>query len=111
MVSRNVLRLLFLSLLLISAAISSAQVNIDTERTYLGMTLVDLDEETAERLNLPAPIGVWVRSAAEGYPAHEAGIRPGDVVFLHNGVAATNARELIADGQMTACSAVVADSN
>ena len=47
----------------------------DIERAYLGVTMADVDEEVARRLDLPVDQGALVQDAVEDGPADDAGLR------------------------------------
>jgi S1-C subfamily serine protease len=47
----------------------------DIERAYLGVTMADVDEEVARRLDLPVDHGALVQDAVEDGPADDAGLR------------------------------------
>ena len=64
-------------------------------RSYLGMAIADVTEETREAFNLPEARGALVQSIEPGKPADRAGIRHGDVVVEIDGKPIRNNRELI----------------
>ena len=67
-------------------------------RGFVGMSMDNLTEESALRLGVQS--GVVVRQVLEGYPASEAGIQPGDVLFRYNGTPIknwTHLRKMIMD--------------
>lgn len=49
--------------------------------SYLGVHLIEVDEDRAGELNMPAPSGVEITSVAEGSPADQGGIVTGDVIL------------------------------
>lgn len=49
--------------------------------SYLGVHLIEVDEDRAGELNLPAPSGVEITSVAEDSPADQGGIVEGDVIL------------------------------
>jgi serine protease Do len=51
------------------------------KRGYLGLQMVDVDEETAKELGLPKAQGSAIGRVVPGSPAAKAGIRAGDVVL------------------------------
>ena len=53
------------------------------KRPYIGLTGMDLDEETAKKYNLVA--GVYVKSIEDFSSAEKAGIKPGDVIIEADG--------------------------
>jgi serine protease Do len=64
-------------------------------RSYLGMAIADITEETREAFNLPEARGALVQSVEPGKPAERAGIRHGDVIVEIDGKPIRNNRELI----------------
>jgi serine protease Do len=57
------------------------------QRGYLGITMQPLDRELADYFGIPDATGAVVNSVAEGSPAEQAGLVPGDVVTHFDGVA------------------------
>jgi serine protease Do len=53
--------------------------------SYIGVTLVDIDEDRANALKLDSPKGAEVTRVREGSPAEKAGIKVGDVLLAYNG--------------------------
>ena len=53
------------------------------KRPYIGLTGMDLDEETAKKYNLVP--GVYVKSIEDFSSAEKAGIKPGDVIIEADG--------------------------
>ena len=49
--------------------------------SYLGVHLIEVDEDRAGELNMPGPSGVEITSVAEGSPADRGGIVSGDVIL------------------------------
>ena len=64
-------------------------------RSYLGMNITDVTEETREAFDLPEARGALVQAVEEGKPAARAGIRHGDVIVEIDGKPIRNNRELI----------------
>ena len=62
------------------------------KRPYIGLTGMDLDEETAKRYNLV--VGVYVKSIEDFSSAEKAGIKPGDVIIEADGTKITTMDEL-----------------
>ena len=62
------------------------------KRPYIGITGIDLDEETAKRYNLVA--GVYVKSVEDFSAAEKAGIKAGDVIIEAEGTKITSMDEL-----------------
>lgn len=63
-----------------------------TGRPQIGITAVDIDETYSNYLGLP--MGIYVRTVAEGSAAEEAGIRMGDVIIGVNDEAVSTMEEL-----------------
>jgi serine protease Do len=57
------------------------------QRGYLGITMQPLDRELADYFGIPEATGAVVNSVAEGSPAEQAGLVPGDIVTHFDGVA------------------------
>jgi len=64
-------------------------------RGWVGIEIQELTPELAESFDLPAANGVIVAGVLRGGPAHQAGMRPGDVVTAVEGRPVTNARETV----------------
>jgi S1-C subfamily serine protease len=62
-------------------------------RGYLGVTMQPLDRELADYFGIPEASGTVVNSVAEGSPAEQAGLAPGDVVTHFDGVAVEGEEE------------------
>ena len=62
------------------------------KRPYIGITGIDLDEQTAKTYNLV--IGVYVKSVEDFSSAEKAGIKPGDVIIEADGTKITNMDDL-----------------
>ncbi|MEW5772580.1 MAG: DegQ family serine endoprotease [Thermodesulfobacteriota bacterium] len=65
--------------------ISQLKENKKVSRGWLGVTIQDVDENTAKALDLKEPKGALVASVIEGQPADKAGIKSGDVILEVNG--------------------------
>jgi len=50
------------------------------ERAFLGIGSLDIGPELAAQFRLPVEEGIIVQQIAAGSPAHQAGIRPGDII-------------------------------
>jgi serine protease Do len=57
------------------------------QRGYLGITMQPLDRELADYFGVPDATGAVVNSVAEGSPAEQAGLVPGDIVTHFDGAA------------------------
>jgi serine protease Do len=64
------------------------------KRGWLGVTIQDVDENTAKALGLSESKGALVASVRTGDPADEAGIRVGDVIVSVNGKPIESAGDL-----------------
>lgn len=65
--------------------ISQLQESKVVQRGWLGVTIQELDENTARALGLKEAKGALIAEAIPGQPAAKAGIRSGDVVVSING--------------------------
>jgi serine protease Do len=63
-------------------------------RGWLGVSIQDVDENTAKALGLDLPRGALVASVQPGEPAAEAGLRTGDVILSLNGESISDSSEL-----------------
>jgi len=63
-------------------------------RGYLGVTIQDVDDEVARRLNLPDSKGVLVMRVVEGSPADKAGLKEDDFITKVGGKATEDVDEL-----------------
>ena len=64
------------------------------KRGWLGVTIQDVDENTAKALGLSDPKGALVASVRPGDPADQSGIKVGDVIVSVNGKPVENAGDL-----------------
>lgn len=55
----------------------------EKDRGYLGITIVDVESESAQLYNMPQ--GVYIYQVYEGYAADRAGLRRGDIITGVNG--------------------------
>ena len=62
------------------------------KRPYIGITGIDLDEQTAKTYNLV--VGVYVKSVEDFSSAEKAGVKPGDVIIEADGTKITNMDDL-----------------
>ena len=65
------------------------------DRSYIGVTLQDVDAELARAFELPDDAGVLVQSVEPGSPAADAGLRGGDRPVVVDGRSATLGGDLI----------------
>jgi serine protease Do len=63
-------------------------------RAWMGIYLARVDSDMAAKLDLPAPKGALIAEVVEEGPAHEAGLRPGDVIVEFDGKEITEAGKL-----------------
>ncbi|MFW6324104.1 MAG: DegQ family serine endoprotease [Desulfovibrionales bacterium] len=63
-------------------------------RGWLGVTIQDMDPNTARALDLPEPVGALVASVQPNGPAAGAGLKAGDVVLEVNGNTIQDAHDL-----------------
>lgn len=55
------------------------------ERGWLGISMRNVDQDLAEKLNFDTPRGAFVRGVSKGSPADKAGIQRSDVIVEFNG--------------------------
>ena len=65
------------------------------QRGWLGVTIQDVDENTAKALELDPPRGALVASVLPGQPAEKAGLRTGDVIIEVNGAEVKTSNDLL----------------
>jgi serine protease Do len=63
-------------------------------RGFLGVSIQDIDEELAEKFDLPDTEGALVGQITEGSPAEKAGFAVGDVIVKYDGKAVAGTRAL-----------------
>jgi serine protease Do len=63
--------------------------------SYLGVSLSEVNQETAEQFDTRA--GVLVEGARQGEPAAQAGIRQGDIITAINGTEVENTGDLLSE--------------
>jgi len=63
-------------------------------RAYLGVSIVDLDAESAQKLGVPLDAGVVVAAVGPDSPAKQAGLQEGDVVVSFDGRRITTTSDL-----------------
>ncbi|MCI6332633.1 MAG: PDZ domain-containing protein, partial [Desulfovibrio piger] len=64
-------------------------------RGWIGVTIQDVDENTAKALGMEHPSGALVASVLDGEPAAKAGIEAGDVITKVNGKSVEDASALL----------------
>jgi Do/DeqQ family serine protease len=62
---------------------------------WLGVTVSDLPDELAERLDLAKRPGAFVHNIYLGSPAEKAGLRPGDYIIAINGEQVSGNKEVV----------------
>lgn len=65
------------------------------KRGWIGVTIQDIDENTAKALGMENTKGALVTSVLEGQPAAKAGIKTGDVIIAVSGQKIDNTNELL----------------
>ena len=55
------------------------------ERGWLGISMRNVDQDLAEKLNFDTPRGAFVRGVSKGSPADKAGLQRSDVIVEFNG--------------------------
>lgn len=65
------------------------------QRAYLGIAMVEITEELADRIGLDELSGVYVASVSEKGAAQKAGIKEGDVILSVNDVAVDTRSQLM----------------
>ena len=63
-------------------------------RGQIGVSIAELNEDTARAMKLPKSKGVLVAQVESGSPAEKAGIEPGDIILSYDGHAIESASEL-----------------
>jgi len=74
--------------------ISQLKKYTEVRRGWLGVTIQDVDKNTAKALGLSEEKGALVASVQKGDPADKAGIKPGDVILKVNGQKIDESRKL-----------------
>ncbi|WP_411687016.1 Do family serine endopeptidase [Acinetobacter indicus] len=64
-------------------------------RSYLGVSLQDIDRTLAESYRLDKPEGSLITQVAPDSPASKAGLRAGDVILKYNGTPISRTSELL----------------
>ncbi|ANF82130.1 serine protease [Acinetobacter sp. NCu2D-2] len=64
-------------------------------RSYLGVSLQDIDRNLAESYNLPKPEGALITQVVPNSPASRAGLQSGDVILKYNGSPISRTNELL----------------
>ncbi len=66
----------------------------EVRRGWLGVTIQDLDKETAKALGFDRSTGALIASVRPGDPADKAGIKEGDIIVAVNGKSVEDASDL-----------------
>lgn len=64
-------------------------------RGWIGVTIQDVDSNTAKALGLPQPKGALIGSILPGEPADKAGLKVGDIIISADGKQVDNASDLL----------------
>jgi serine protease Do len=75
--------------------IGQLRENKTVKRGWLGVTIQDIDENTAKALGLKGTKGALVTSVLEGEPAQKAGVQTGDVITAVSGQSVDDANMLL----------------
>jgi Do/DeqQ family serine protease len=65
------------------------------QRAYMGIEMIDLDAQTAKKLNVSDVSGVYVSKVVNGGAAEKAGITSGDIILGVNDAKINSATELL----------------
>ena len=69
---------------------------METGRPWLGVTLLTLNEETANDLGLETDAGIYITDVVEDSPAERGGLRTGDVIVGAGGDEIARSSDLVA---------------
>lgn len=69
--------------------------NKKVSRGWIGVTIQDVDENTARALGLGKPRGAIVGSVQAGEPADKAGVKAGDIILTVNGQEIADSSQLL----------------
>ncbi len=72
-----------------AVAVSDAQETTSSARGYLGISIVEIDADQANQLEVSASESVLVESVEAGSTASEMGLKPGDAIFVIEGQGAS----------------------
>jgi serine protease Do len=79
----------------LTAIVDQLKTSGRVRRGYLGVTITNLDRDTAEAFGVGTTDGALVQEVQPRSPAQEAGLRNGDVITTIDGRAVTDTRHLI----------------
>lgn len=65
------------------------------ERGWLGISMRNVDQDLAEKLNFDTPRGAFVRGVSKGSPADKAGLQRSDIIVEFNGEAIRDINDLM----------------
>lgn len=77
-----------------AAAAPSASIVYFAQSSWLGVSLADLTNASAQRLGLASPNGALVKTVVPQSPAAKAGLEPGDVIVAFRGRGVIGVRQL-----------------
>src|SRR5690242_6483604 len=81
-------------LCLFALLIAGTSLAQDQGQNWFGINAQDVTKEDADKLGWEGPRGVKVLRTVEGSPAAAAGLEPGDVIAMLDGVEIKDGREL-----------------
>lgn len=106
------LSLFFLAALAAPLAAESNQFEVESEavaaKPWLGVTVQDINEDTAKSIGLENDKGVLVSGVVSGGPAGQAGLNPGDVILKLNGMEVEGAEEFASKIQKFPAGSIIA---
>ena len=65
------------------------------ERGWLGISMRNVDQDLAKKLNFDTPRGAFVRGVSKGSPAEKAGLQRSDIIVEFNGEAIRDINDLM----------------
>ncbi len=75
--------------------IAQLRENKKVSRGWIGVTIQDVDENTAKALGMDKPAGALISSVLKGHPAEKAGVRTGDVILEIDGQEVADSNDLL----------------